>query len=58
MERLETEIFRILSKKHGLKTNMAITKMISSFCKEREVDQENLQQFLDLVATEWIQTSG
>ena len=53
-KRLETEIFRVLSKKHGLKINREASAFLVSFFNQFQVDQENLQENLDFIAKEWI----
>ena len=53
-KRLEIEIFRILSKKHGLKINREATSFLVSFFNAYQIDQENLQENLDFIAKEWI----
>jgi hypothetical protein len=54
-KRLETEIFRVLSKKHGLKINSEAVKFLSSFFIQHGVDLSNVQDNLDIIAREWIQ---
>ncbi|KAJ3329475.1 hypothetical protein HDU91_003852 [Kappamyces sp. JEL0680] len=53
---MEMEIFKSLSKKHGLKINNDAINYLASFFKENGVDQENLQDSLDFIAREWIHT--
>ncbi|KAJ3304350.1 hypothetical protein HDV03_002831 [Kappamyces sp. JEL0829] len=50
------EIFKSLSKKHGLKINNDAINYLAGFFKENGVDQENLQDSLDFIAREWIHT--
>ena len=53
-KRLETDIFRVLSKKHGLKINREASSYLVDFFTDFNVDQENLLENLDYIAKEWI----
>ena len=57
-KRLETDIYRLFSKKHGLKINKEASVHLVEFFNQVEVDQENVMETLDFIAKEWIKEYG
>jgi hypothetical protein len=55
---LQTTIFRVLSKKHGMKISPEASKYLIDIFTEAQLDGQGLSESLDYLAQQYVSTFG